>query len=513
MNEYFVLTIIFVASFVLRAWPRYILPYGIASDTYFHLYYSKIIRRNNFRIPNTDSRFLLRQEVDYPFFYHWILAFFNDRLRWIAERFISPLFDACASLVVYFICKQLKLDNSISFLVCFIFVVSPALFKNSDEPRVFSGSTRVLAQLLFFVFILGFLLIKNDNQIGYLICLISGAVLFITTKFGIQTYVFFSLLMGIYDYHFWLFVPASFLMSVIISFGRSFRIFKLHFMHSRFLYRSKLFYQALHPKQDLVDFLKGIYQPFYFLFRGEFKLALDSVLNSKSIIIRNFVVFHAYFVLLLPAFINDKFLFIWLLSAIIIFLLTKIPQLRFLGKPERYLEFSLPAALIGMALFLNEFSSVIVLFYLLISLFFSVFYCLEFISSYRKINEDFKSDSIFLSDFYLNNKPGAVWTMHPFMYKPMYFGDFPILSYFAGTINSETQTTEEKQYIMGNYPYPDFNFFEILKRYKVDYLVTEKKYFFHYLNYAKIDYSEVLRYSSNISENDNYIAIKFTVIQ
>lgn len=502
--------ILFILCFIVRAWPRILLPHAIASDGFFHLYYSHLIRKNKFRVPAIDERFLLNKNVDYPYFYHWLMSFPGTNARLFLERFVSAICDSLSCIILYLITNYVLKNEEVSLIVCILFIVAPSLFKNSDEPRVYHGSTRVFAQLLYFVFMFGWILSMNGNFIGIVISIFSGSLIYITTKFGIQTLLFFGIIISVfYPFHFLLIIVA-FVLSIVLTQARSLKTLKLHFLHSRFLFKSNLFFQAFNFKRDISELYYALIAPLKALGEMNISKLLKTLFSPESSILKNFIAFHPYLILVnYKLAVSNPAFYVWACAGVMVFLLTKIPKLRFLGKPERYLEFSLPPVLILFYIgFLSLFPTYLLVFYLLMSLIFSFYYSTEFIQHNKAFNNSFLSDKIFFEKFNSVAEKGIIWTLHPFMYKPMYFTNFPILGYFGGTIDSQKQTAEEKKDIIDNYPFPSKELFSVVAKYGISYLITEKKYFFQYLKYSDIPYSDVLSRSSMIMENENYIIVK-----
>ncbi|MBK9193311.1 MAG: hypothetical protein IPM77_18475 [Crocinitomicaceae bacterium] len=89
----------------------------------------------------------------------------------------------------------------------------------------------------------------------------------------------------------------------------------------------------------------------------------------------------------------------------------------------------------------------------------------------------------------------------------MFFTKFPVLGYFAGTINKKKSREEEISDMTGNYPYPSFNLKHILEHYNVKYIITNPLYFNNYLTAGNIDLNSITEIKL-ISENSSVVIYK-----
>ncbi|MBK9193312.1 MAG: hypothetical protein IPM77_18480 [Crocinitomicaceae bacterium] len=349
---FILLSLILILTFIVRAYPRFILPHAIASDTFFHLYFAQLIRKNKGICPKTDTRFLLNGECNYPFFYHTLLAAFGNRGLFFAERYSSAFFDVLNNLLVfaigynYFLSAGIPVINSLFPVL--IYSLLPVLIKTGDEPRVQNGSSRVLAQTLYLLHMYSLFMYMGNTELSYLIIsAVSASFIFFTTVFGIQVLLFFGIIISIF-YPWYLFIIISaFAMSLILTFGKTWNILKTNFMHSVFLFKSKLYYQKLSPKTDVVNYLRFIKKLIVLFFAGKIKSFLHEFYFNQTPI--HFLVTSFHFFLVIFFFFEFEasgLLLIWLICSITLFFLTKIPHLRFIGKAERYFEFGFAPALI-----------------------------------------------------------------------------------------------------------------------------------------------------------------------
>lgn len=512
---FLLLSLLLILTFIVRAYPRFILPRAIASDTFFHLYLAQLIRKNKGICPKEDPRFLLNGECNYPFFYHTLLAAFGNRGLFFAERFSSAFFDVLNNLLVfaiaynYFQSAGIPVHNSLFPVL--IYSLLPVLIKTGDEPRVQNGSSRVLAQTLYLLHMYSLFIYLENTEFPYLLlCTVSASFIFFTTVFGIQVLLFFGIMISVFYPWYLLVLLSAFTISLILTFGKTWNILKTNFMHSVFLFKSKLYYQKLSPKTDVVNYLRFIKKLIIFFFKGQFRSLVHEFYFNQTPIHFLITSFHFFLIIFFfTKFQTSGLLLIWLICSITLFFLTKIPHLRFIGKAERYFEFGFAPALILCVSLLYKFDYLWPLFalYLLWCITGVFLYNNEFIKS-QKINDfEFEPTENTLRQFNDTFDSGTIWTVHPFLYKYMFFTKFPVLGYFAGTINKKISSEEEISDMTGNYPYPSFNLRHILEHYNVKYIITNPLYFKNYLSAGNIDLNSVPEIKL-VSENSSVVIYK-----
>ena len=127
--------LIFLLSFIIRAFPRVLLKNTYVSDTYFHLYCARVIRENSFRIPQKLPRVMLNHQYTYPFGYHLLLALFPLKSRLWIERFTGATFDTISTAIVYYFSRWILQESGYSYreelplLVTILYAFSPALLE------------------------------------------------------------------------------------------------------------------------------------------------------------------------------------------------------------------------------------------------------------------------------------------------------------------------------------------------------------------------------------------------
>lgn len=510
------LIFILILAFVLRSIPRIILPYGIASDSYFHLYLTKSIIQHRMHCPKKDERFLLNTLCTYPYLHHYFLALFGQKKILTGERYSSQFYDTINTLLVFVLTNlstsEFFLLNSAGLIPAFIYAISPVFFRFGDEPRVYNGSSRVMAQTIYLLHIAGLLLLQSNSiWTGSIIILITAAMIFNTTKFGIQVLLLFGIFFSVLNYWYGILVVGGFLLSVIISVGRTYKVLEIHIQHLIFLFKSKLYYRKFSPKTDLKKFLSTMNRQVSFLVKFNFRAFLnDFFLNLDPI--HNLIVGFHVILLSTLTFSTQKnpVLFYFILGSLFAFLLTKLPRFRFLGKAERYLEFALAPAII--LVFNRDWNSPLMIALLLLYIIFCIcgiiIYELDFIKKYRGENDEFIKISEAFKLFNSTNTRGIVWTLNQHFHKPIFFTDFPILGYYAGTINKQKSTQKELDDMMQNYPYPSYDLMRIVEEYNIRYIITLKINLSNYLKLAQITDDFFEKHFEILNETDSLVFVK-----
>lgn len=510
-----ILVILLIAAFFLRAFPRIVLPYGIASDSYFHLNLVKILINHKLRYPKRDERFLLNPLCTYPYLHHLLSAVFGSKGIYLTERFSSAFYDTCNTLIVYvmtsMLCEDLVLPWYCASIATGFYALHPILFKFGDEPRVYNGTSRVLAQTIYFAHCLGLYYYHSGFEIaGIILTLITGALLFNITKFGIQVILFFGIFFSIL---FPLYLPivfTSFFLSVILSRGRTWGVLYIHIQHLIFLVKTNLYYRKFSPLTDLKKYLAFVKMELKFIFQFKLREFFNEFFQNQDPIHNLVIGYHSLLVIFTwPWFKEAPFFYIWMLAGICFFLLTKTPYLRFIGKAERYLEFALIPSFIICACWLVKLDLMILLIpYALFCLTGILVNGLGYIKRYRSEHQEFNEINRAFEKFNLEQKPGVIWTLNQHFHKPVFFTHFPILGYFAGTVNQHKSPKKEIDDMMKHYPYPDYDLFRILREYQVKYIITLKANFEKYLHSAQINQVDIEENLEKIGETQTLIFIR-----
>ena len=252
------LTILVLISLVTRSLPRFICPGARGKDAYYHLLAAERIRRNGMRMPATLKEFVLPGIYDYPPLLHYLWALFPFRWHLTVERWSSAVIDAVHAMVVYVFsyyffnsAPSIQDPSFVAFNSALIFIMSHELLTIGTGPRAYQGTPRTLGELLFSLTLcfsaIGYF---NFMIIPFILAVLFGAFLCLTSKFAVQAMVFFYVVFALVTLQvYWIILLVSiFMAALVISKGHYAKVAVGHIAHSRYYLRaiSKRFYLLTH---------------------------------------------------------------------------------------------------------------------------------------------------------------------------------------------------------------------------------------------------------------------------
>lgn len=475
------LAILAIVCFMLRAWPRLAIKLPTSSDTHFHLFFAKILNQNSGRVPVIFDQIVIPHKADYPYFYHWILSTFSSKAVERIERFTSPLSDTLIMLLIPIVAKQcgFNFDHKNLIVICAIYTFYPGLFRGSSGPRAFSGCPRVMGQFLYLLHIVLYVHYFQSNQMWALIaCLIIGATLPLTAKFGTQV-LFFFLPVIVFASPFYLLV---FVLTMILSYilsgknlltvlGGQYRhsCFYFKYMQKNFLWPSRLSaknylknslrvawisLKTLTPK-PVLNYIFGVRQP----------------LNTLLFIFP----FHVYFFFDLLASANYLSVWVSLISASILwFILTSFKHLAFIGESERYLEYSLVPCLIFVVPHFIEY----LIYFIPIMALISLWLGFEYFKNNKQRSEDLIELRKILTPIPLNE---VIWPIGSFHHTSLYLSNARVIS-FGANLDENVIGLDTYRLIYENAPYPSGEVKTIMENYHPSWVLTDRAHYNHYKN-------------------------------
>jgi hypothetical protein len=478
-----VIYLLILLGFLVRALPRWRLRNVYVSDTYFHLFCAAVIRDHNFRLPQKLPRVLLEHDYSYPYLYHLLLALFPSRARLWAERLTGATFDTLALILVYgFTVWGMRqapiLEGALVPLwIAALFVFAPGLLRLGSGPRAYNGSPRTVGQMLYLLHLLSaYYASVTQSLLALAISLIAGAVLIITAKFGTQVFVFFGTFFTLFVSPNYLLIGVGCLfMAWILSWGRSWMILYGQIRHSLNYFKNMqhiFLYPHVRSFKDYRSRVTNAIRTF------RWNVFLEWLLYSETYPLHIFItVFPQFFMLGYYLFKINRasslnwFLFIWVCSGFFWFIATKWKPLLFLGEGERYLEYALFPSLFLAVQYLQVSAAGILYALLIYSIGCALFHARQFHKIYQPLNSDYAAtETIFNS---LDRSPlGTVWPIGSFHYQALArIAQHPILTHGC---NMDERNLAEIMLVYGNYPYPSDRFSEILQKYQVSYIISDR---------------------------------------
>jgi hypothetical protein len=403
-----------VTLFLFRSAYRIVNPDGKDQDAFAHLLYVLDIKQNHHRLPEQPSAAVTAGKYTYPPFLHWCLSFLPERVLGTVERYFSGamdilLFTLCLALIPFDIFTASEASLSLIFMIAtpqlMRFDLSHGIGLSARKP----GLLFTTASLLFFL-----LWLSTGNWWLCALSILCGTIVYLTSKFSVQAFLFTGVSLGLF------FNPTvlgllvlSFILSTIVSFGYYIRVFIGQIRHLYTYATVTQFQQGLVPSID--DFISNSsrlvsdpIQIVYILYRSN---------SVRSFFFNPFIplTLAAYGVLALgsASVTLPSGFHVWILAGLGSFALTSLPYLRFLGQPERYLEYIYLPCFVLIIYVLNETGVVFKL--LMITaitggLIINIFFIYKYFSSAMAAESDSDIEELFS---YLNEQPQGVVLCQP----------------------------------------------------------------------------------------------------
>lgn len=345
-----------IITFVSRWWPRLVLPDALGSDTYFHLFQAENIREHRFNLPQSHPQFVLPGAYVYPPGYHYLLALFPRPLRDQFEKISSSLFDVL--LVLLFIRVSIvflfpfRWTTFPLLLLMLAFIFSPALVGVSTGPRAYQGTARTVGEFLVAVAFVSLWQYDVTTNGGWLVLAVfAGASTLITSKFGAQVILLFSLLIAfmLNSATVALFPLICCGWAIVISRGHYARVLQAHIraLHNyrtniaaqHYRTRKRAAWQLPRTAKEIGKFF--LYENVYGVFVARFTVVLFTLI----VIVWSMVN---------VAWLGEgvSFLFAWFVAALVTFMMVSTRTFSFIGEADRYLEFALVPTYLLLAILL-----------------------------------------------------------------------------------------------------------------------------------------------------------------
>lgn len=332
-------------GFIFESYPRFLNRYcGV--DIWTHLLYLREYHRQKGIPKNITNGFIVSGRYDYPPLFILILSRFPIRLVERYEFIFSPFFDSIHLLLIFFISFQLTNSIFIALITQTLYALTPiVIIENS------SATPRSLGYTLFTIAFMSLFIFTQKGEMTYLIiAIIAGSFIFLSHRFTTQGLLFFLLFFSIIDRNVTyagVFL-LSFFLALLFSKGFYLRVLQGHIGNLKFWYKN-IKYRFAHQikgnykEHKTQDFVFSIYNQFL-----KFPPFVLAVTNPWTL-----PVFYVFFFFIPSDPLMQKMVWWVVFSYIMALLTTWVPQLRFLGEGQRYLELSaFPTAFLS-AWFLN----------------------------------------------------------------------------------------------------------------------------------------------------------------
>jgi len=366
----FVLFASFTGSFIVLSIIKYYLSRNKLSsgDTFYHLWISKLLRKNHFRFPTAipNVEFVDADEnhkyLIYPPLIHLFVALFPMKFHVKITKIFNMIIVSLLCTIAAAISYNIVLNMLVAFFAGFIVLFNLSAFE------IMSGYTPRPLGLLWYSLIIYVLLFFQVNLLSLVLISLLVTLIALSHKFAIQVLFFvllpYCLLFGQPLIIFSLFLGILF--ALIFSGGFYLKILREHL---KWLIHYQQFPHLAHS--SFINHVKGIFA------RNTWYLCI--LLLPLLFILQNNTAWM----------INQSYNLLFLaLAPLVISILVALPNLAFLGEDYRYIEYGLipVACLIAVSVFLTGNNLFILLFCL-----FSVIASLLCLRFYRKYLLDSKS--------------------------------------------------------------------------------------------------------------------------
>ena len=321
--------------------------YQIGSDHPIHVRVIKIIKRNGYKYSIKDVFTFDEYATYYPFLYHWILSFFfyrtSIRKPYLIQWNINFLKLIFFNVFLYSTSFHYSFSHFDYFILNFVYLTFPFSYSFWNAKNT-GLSARGFGLLLGQMYVYGLFhyLLQNSNLILIFLIVISLLVI-LSSMMAFQFIILSSPLLSL------IFYKAEIILIPIISYFIFFIVFnklaKKHFIGILNYYKNySNYYAEIFIFKERPNIYRDFVKDFWIKFSDQKIKFADKIkyvfLNPLIELIHGF----PYLIILL-FFIEGEYNLIEVKiigSVLFLFFLITLNPFRFLGEPQRYLEFIIP---------------------------------------------------------------------------------------------------------------------------------------------------------------------------
>lgn len=475
-------------ALIFEAYPRFFNRYcGV--DIWTHLLYLKEFHKQKGIPKKIEGGFLVTGVYDYPPAFISIVSKFPIKLVEKYEFLFSPFFDAINLVLVFFFSYYLTQSIFISVLTQLLYLATPIIILENS-----SATPRSLGYSLFIIVFFSLFLFEQTHNILLLsLALIAGSLIFLSHRFTAQSFLFFCIFFSIITFNplYILIFICSFTLAIMLSKGFYLKVLQGHignliFWKKNIMYRFAHQIRGVNNQHKTTDFVFRLYNQF--LRFPPFVLTITNPWVLSSL--------YYYFFTSVNDPVILRFGQIVIFSYILALITIWIPQLRFLGEGQRYLELSaFPAALLSSLLLQKVLTIPLVTFsYIVIGL--SSFITIIVIQRKAIIKDTLRTLTPSLKSMYtylkfLKRKPNLLCIPHQITTNTIYHTGCKVF------VNADYTNIEK---ISDVYPYMKKPIRKIMKENNLEMILLNTQY-------AKITELKIGKYRV-VKESDNYILLK-----
>ncbi|BDQ34705.1 hypothetical protein [Pseudodesulfovibrio portus] len=485
---------------------------ALSYDTLCHLDYTKRIKKNNGRFLDTALR-NRPYPFMYPYAYHALLARVPEQWMYRLEMGSSAFFDALSTLIVYHMTAWMSASNPTLFpdhaplITALLFAFSPALVRIGSGPRSFAGTPRVMGEFIYLAHIALFqIAVTSGSYLAGAGSMLAGALLIITSKFGNQTLAFISIALAWFCTPLYLlFMAGSIALSVALFRKHPLLVIRGQIWHSIWYHK---FYQHVFTgfgPRKFADYITswknhGLPKIRAKNLKGFLFWCLDEQYPVHLVVVCFTPLLFAFFA---PTEALGKpdggFLFGAFVGGVAACVITKMRFAMFLGEGERYLEHIMYPITVMAVMALHNHP--VILWALVAYSMAMTVICLFRVPHLLSASQD-KVLKIKEGVTALNNEPeGLVLPLGYTGYHALLWGNKPVIG-LREEKEYELMPEEDFRALKAHLPLPTEDFSEVRRRFRPDYILTEKWAFDMYLGLTK-DKAAFRDQLETILENDH----------
>jgi hypothetical protein len=343
------------------------------SDGSVHLLLIQLIKDNGNRFISYVEPFLIGDIMGYPQLYHWIMSFIdNNKLEFTKQ--VTPLIGNLISLTLHIIfsilvIQELELPSIIIVMSILLFLSNSMIF-NKDNARNMGLSGRSIGLIMGQIWIIVLYKYLITGHILYLAALsVINLLIILTSQFTAQYILMASIIISA------LYLKTGLILSLIFGGLSHYLLFPDHFKNYwKFQWRHKKYYYSYAAKAQLILSRSSIWRDLIYdiwkkisinrnhgIIYG-YKNPVVMILTSQPILLM--IIFHSFTESLIFETIIQPQQIMTIatinLVTITIFVLTSFKKTRFLGEPERYMDFASSTIAILAAILYREQQHIVV---------------------------------------------------------------------------------------------------------------------------------------------------------
>ena len=338
-------------------------------DHFFHISLIKSIKENKHKFVNSLKFRLYEPNFAYPQFFHWLLSFLPIKFIEKKTHFIGVLINTISVVLFVFfslyVSEYLNLtidQRSFLFYTLVAFIFNPFSYATWNAKNM-GISVRGFGLMLGYLYQYFIVMYMIENQYIFLILSIVVAfIILISSQFAFQFVVFGSPFFALFYKDILVLTPPFI---AIILFLLTFPKLSIKYFKGQFYHKKNWAFHI--AKVDILKQRPSIYRDFIYDFWK--KKSFNYFINNPIMrIVLGFPFLSISVIWLFTTnrfdiFISQKYLYLLavpVIVSLILFFITSFKYTRFLGEPERYVEFSLPFFSILSVYFLQKNIEVIV---------------------------------------------------------------------------------------------------------------------------------------------------------